>query len=188
MKHLLQLVRRFRRSERGALSVETVIMFPILLWAYGAMFVYWDIYKNLNTNLKATYTIADLISREPDPMTPAYIDGAGGIYRYLLRSPDDGDIRVTVVAMDSDPVTNANVLALRWSYGTNQMAPRTDLTGIAGEIPIMAAGDNLIIVESRVAWDPPMLFGLEARQITNRVFTSPRFVPQVLFNPNPPTT
>lgn len=180
MTYLMQLLRRFRRSERGALSVETVIMFPILLWAYGAMFVYWDIYKTLNMNLKATYTIADLISREPDPMTPAYIDGASGIYRYLLRSQDDGDIRVTVVSMDSDAVTGAPFLKFEWSYGTAGLPSRTDLTGIIGEIPIMALGDNLIIVESSVPWDPPMLFGLEPRQITNRVFTSPRFVPQVL--------
>jgi Flp pilus assembly protein TadG len=58
--------RRFLKSENGSYSVEAVIIFPILLWALGATFVFWDVYKLRNNAAAGTYTVADLVSRQTD--------------------------------------------------------------------------------------------------------------------------
>ena len=86
-------LRRFAAAESGALSVEAVIIFPILLWAFIAMFVFWDAFKAQNINLKATYTVADLISREDDPIDAAYVDGMNDVYEFLIARDDGNDLR-----------------------------------------------------------------------------------------------
>jgi hypothetical protein len=180
MKRLCNLRRRFTRSEEGTLSVETVIVFPIVLWALFGMFVFWDVFSTVNRNTKATYTIADLISREPDPISQGYIDGLGGVYNMLVRDENaNSTIRVTIVSNKINAAGDEE-LTFEWSYATGDMADRTNLDGLIGNIPIMAVGDNLIIVETKTFWEPALTIGIGSRDITNRVVTSPRFVAQVL--------
>lgn len=179
--NIFKLSRRFAKSEQGTLSVETVIVFPIILWAFFGMFIFWDIFSTVNRNLKATYTIADLISREPDPMSQSYLEGLGDVYNMLVRSDGSSTIRVSVVSNKING-SGDEELALEWSYGTGAMLSRTTLDGISEAIPIMAVGDNLIIVETKTNWTPMMNFGLRPRDVTNRVITSPRFVAQVIYS------
>ncbi len=169
------------------MSVEAVIIFPLLMWAYAAMFVYWDAFKSQNINLKATYTIADLISRYECPLLQADIDGMNSVYSYLIRSDLGNDIRVTVVSMGvaDDGVTPE--LDLEWSEGTGDLLGYDNIDHIQGKLPIMANGDQLILVDSVMNWEPPLTFalidlGLGDMTFGNSVFTAPRFVPQVLFD------
>ncbi len=184
-QHVFSRIKAFATREEGSLSVEAVLVFPILLWAYAAMFIYWDAFKSQNINLKATYTIADMISREDQPIDNAYIDGMNTVYQYLIRSTAGNDIRVTVVSMgvEEDGVTPEH--ECKWSYATGDMQPYTDLNGIVEHLPFMAVGDELIVVQSTMTWAPPINFtleevGLGETDFTNMVFTSPRFVPQVV--------
>jgi len=181
--------RRFAASEDGGMSVEAVIIFPILLWAFIAMFVFWDAFKSQNVNLKATYTIADMISREGGSIDEAYIDGANGVYGYLTGNRPDNETRVTVVSVGlaADGVTPE--MALEWSHSTDQtsMPEIADIAEIRDRLPLMSVGDQLIVVETQVLWEPIMervpLVGtiLSARTMDETVFTSPRFVPQVIW-------
>lgn len=167
------------------MSVEAVIIFPLLMWAYAAMFVYWDAFKSQNINLKATYTIADLISRYECPIMNADIEGMNSVYSYLIRSDNGNDIRVSVVSMGvaDDGVTPE--LDLEWSYATGVMTKYDNLDNVQGKLPIMATGDQLILVDSTMNWEPPLTFalidlGLGNMTFGNSVFTAPRFIPQVL--------
>ena len=181
--------RSFLRDERASVSVETVIIFPILLWAYAAMFIYWDAYKAQNVNLKATYTIADMISRESVPITPTYVDGMNSVYGALIRRNQGNDVRVSVVEFNADPSdpTLPAVQRLRWSDATGAMQPLVDLNGIGSQLPAMPVGAELIVVETRMTWSPPFNFtlepvGLDTRDMTQLVFTSPRFVPETRYD------
>ena len=176
----------FLSRETGAVSVETVIIFPILLWAYAAMFIYWDAYKAQNVNLKATYTIADMISREDDPITPGYVDGLNSVYTYLIRRVEGNDVRVSLVEYIPDPLDPSAdpTMNLRWSHATGDYTGHPDVTPIENQLPMMPGGSDLIVVETRMTWSPPFNFmlepvGLDTRDMTNLVFTSPRFVPRV---------
>ena len=56
----------WRRAESGSISVEAVLMFPILLWGYIGMYVFFEGLRENNINLKAAYTIGDLLSADVD--------------------------------------------------------------------------------------------------------------------------
>ncbi|MEL6169286.1 MAG: hypothetical protein AAFR35_11380 [Pseudomonadota bacterium] len=179
---------RFRHSEKGTLSVEAVMVFPMLLWAYAAMFIYWDAFKAQNINLKATYTVADLISREVLPITDTYIDGMNEVYEFLIRREDGNNLRVTTVSMAIDPASDPAdpdvEHRLCWSRATGDMAPIDDIGLLTNRLPIMAPGDTLIVVETEMTWTPPFNFvlwdtGLSEAEYTNLVFTSPRFAATV---------
>jgi Flp pilus assembly protein TadG len=182
--------KRFLSQEAGGLSVETVIIFPLLLWAYAAMFIFWDAYKAQNVNLKATYTVADMISRAEAPMTPDYLDGANDVYQFLVRSQDGNDTRVSVVEYNTDPSdpTGVNsIMRLRWSYATGTHTRHADIVPLANRIPSLPVGSELIVVETTMTWIPPFNFsliptGLDTRQMQNLVFTSPRFVGRVRYD------
>lgn len=183
---IMSRLKQFRRSETGSMSVEAVIIFPLLLWGYAAMFIYWDAFKAQNLNLKATYTVADLVSREVLPITPTYIDGMNDIYGFLIRRNEGNDMRVTVVRfVESAAGPEAPPdMELRWSDGTGSYAPYTNLSAIQDDLPTLMIGDELIVVETQMWWSPPINFSLESvglsrRQFSNMVFTSPRFTPQV---------
>ena len=68
----------FRRSEEGSLSVETIFAIPMLVWAITATFVFWDAFKTLNVSQKATYTVADMLSRETQTIDADYLTGMQG--------------------------------------------------------------------------------------------------------------
>ena len=40
---------RFSSDQTGSTTVEAVLILPLLLWAYVAMFVYFDAFKIQNT-------------------------------------------------------------------------------------------------------------------------------------------
>ena len=172
---------RFFRNEAGALSVEAAIVFPLLLWALGAMYVFWDAYDARNTNLKATYTIADMVSRETNPIDATYVDGLNDVYEFLISRDDGNDLRITVVSvgLDDDGITPR--LQLEWSHATGDKLPIDDITLIQDRLPIMSVGDQLIVVQSEMRWEPILNFGLSATDMSELVFTSPRFAPQVIF-------
>ena len=172
----------FLRDRSGAVSVETVIMFPLLIWAFGAMFVFWDAFKTQNINLKASYTIADMISREDDPITPEFVTGMNDVYQFLIGREDGNDVRITVVSQGLAGDGETPVKSLEWSHATGLLLPFEEVGDLEDRLPIMSVGDQLIVVETQMTWIPVMSYGLEQRQMTQMIFTSPRFVPQVLFD------
>lgn len=177
------LLRRFRRSEKGSLSVEAVLIFPILLWAYAALFIYWDAFKTQNLNLKAAYTVADLLSRQSQPITPSFVDGMNTIYAFLIRKNTSNDIRVSVVRFVEDPADpdGPPLMGLAWSEATGTYSGHSTIEPLKDKLPMMPEGDELIVVETRMTWEPPINFsleyvGLSTRDFTNLVFTSRRSV------------
>ncbi len=168
------------RDEDGSLSVEAVLMFPILIWAFGGMFVFFDAFKTNMTNVKATYTVADLISRTTEPIDEEFIDGMNSIYAFLTGGDSGNDIRVTVVRREVDADENESD-KLVWSYASGTMLPYTDLTQVDPIIPMMAVGAETIIVQTQTDWVPPIGYGLSARTLRDLAFTSPRFAPQIVW-------
>jgi hypothetical protein len=74
-------------------------------------------------------------------------------------------------------------LSLRWSYGTSSELPAlTDIAVIEDRIPILALGDELIVIEAIVGWEPAFNTGLPARDLYEMVITKPRYAPQVLWD------
>jgi len=171
---------RFRDDTLGSLSVEAVVILPVLMWAYTANLVWFDSFRVQNTSLKAGYAVADALSRQTDVVDAAHLDGMREVYAFLSNGRNRADLRVTSIGRN--PLNGAFQVA--WSYGTGDLPPLTDadLAARADSIPVVAAGDTIIFLETVMNYVPPISVGLRARTFTNEIPTRPRFAPQLVFD------
>lgn len=175
MKSLYKLFRRFGRDESGVLMAEALIVLPVMLWSYLALFVYWDAYRSINTSQKAAYTISDMISREMVTLPTNYITGARDVMRYLVDDDQSVKIRVTSVTWSD---TNDR-FEVHWSRSPDNAMPQlttATLQTYAARIPKMAAGDFVTIVETSVSYHPAFNVGLNNSEQQQFVVTRPRFL------------
>jgi len=177
-------IARFRTETEGSLSVEAALILPLLTWLYVGSFVWFDAYRTQNANLKAAYTIADMLSRETTPVSNAYMEGLNTTFDYLTASNHPTYIRVTNLkctdACDNDA---SRVLEVNWSYATEGRPALStgDMTGYNDKIPLMPLGDTVILVETFMAFEPMFNVGLSATSFENYIVTRPRFAPQLLY-------
>lgn len=178
---LTRLLKRGLRDERGSFSVEAILMFPLLTWAFVAMFVFFEGLRESNINLKAAYTISDLLSREvEDEIGDDDIAGMHAIYTWLSRSKHPVEMRVTVVRYDEATDSHNKV----WSEGVNgrdDLAQEDIATIVSPHVPIMAHASIAIVVETWATYDPIMDIGLTDTELYNIVVTAPRFSGELVY-------
>ena len=173
-------LRRFARRSDGTLSVEAIMVFPLLAWAYMGMYFFFDAYRQQNVNLKAAYTVSDMLSREVDVIGWNDIEGLNRVLDFLTASANPTQIRISVVYYDQD--TDRHILV--WSRGTRG---KIDLTqaqveaSYSDDIPIMADSDTAILVETWSYYEPTVNIGLPSVTFDNMIVTSPRFAPQLCY-------
>lgn len=173
-------LRRFRDDTRGGLSVETVLVFPMLAWAYAATFTFFDAFRMQAANTKASYTISDMLTRVTEEVDQDYVDGLHQIYQYLVgRNHEDMYLRVTTIGWNVPD----NEYRVVWSRGSNTPFRHTAATinDNADKIPMIAPGDTLILVETYMPFRPVFNVGLGDLGFMNIVPSSPRFAPQLLW-------
>lgn len=172
----------FRDETRGSIPIEALLAFTFLAWWYVASFQFFDALRQKSINLKAAYTLGDLISREtgPDPADPAkvavdaaYMNGLNKVFDYLTTSNRPTWIRVSSVYWDATENKNR----INWSYATDEHPAQNDMTlqDKAGRIPTMPVGDTVILVETFMAYEPIFNVGLAARWYDTVIVTRPRF-------------
>lgn len=179
---------RFARGERGSMPTEGVIAGIFLTWWYASSFQIFDAYKQKNVNLKAAYTVADLISRVPaeKSIDADYIEGLNTLFDYLTNSRVPTWLRVSSVFWDNDN----SQYRVGWSYGTGAAIGHTDQTiqTKANRIPNLALGDYIIVVETNMAYEPIFDIGIAAQWYTTFITTRPRFTTCVTFDRHDGTT
>jgi hypothetical protein len=174
-------LRRFCAREDGSIAIETVIIIPVLFWAYLAMFATFDAYRAYSQNQKASYTVSDMISRETTPIDAAYITGLHTLMAYLVDEPlDDVAIRVTSIAYDAD----TDSFSQDWSRAVGGPEPLrdTDVQDWHDSLPVMYDGERLTVLETWVEYRAPFNTGLGERTVRNFVFTKPRYADRVLWS------
>ncbi len=182
----MRALRAFLRGEEASLSVEAVLVLPFLLWAFAAMFAFFDVYHTRSLALKGNYAVADLLSRETNAINMTYLRGTEDMFTYLTKGGDAAWIRVTPVRCQrrcDNPATR--VLRRDWSRATDGKARLTNAqvnNDYRDIIPMMARGDRVIMVETSLHYTPPInpvLTGVTAREIYDITMTRPRFSPQL---------
>ena len=181
MAYLRTLLRSFRKDEKGTISVELVLILPVLFWGYLSMFSIFDAYRQHSLNQKAAYTLGDVISRETAPIDDSYLRGSREMLAYLTANEDtDVAVRVTSVTYDAD----TDEYKKYWSKNKGWMPALSDdaIQALREDLPVMPDNETVVVVETFVKYDPPFNTGLQTREIHNFVFTRPRYAPQVLWN------
>lgn len=156
-------VRSFVTDESGVMLAEFLIMIPILVWGFIALIVYWDVFRTINTTQKASYSIADLMSRQ-GVVTATFVDGLDNVLEFLTPGTFEPRLRITSFQLDE----GANVLAnfdaddtycLLFSSSTNPLTPPLEMedlqeTAFVDRIPNMAGGESVVLVETWVDYEP----------------------------------
>ncbi|WP_283643920.1 TadE/TadG family type IV pilus assembly protein [Marinovum algicola] len=178
---LASQLRKFLRDADGSVNIEAIILMPVLLLTMAVSMVFYDAFRRDSMGEKATYTLGDMLSRETAYITPAYVDSAKDLFGFLTGTGDaDNTIRVSVVSYDG-PGASYNV---EWSEvrGAHAMTlTDAELAGQHDQLPVMVSGEQLIVVETYVDYDWPLELGFNDGVLTARVFTRPRFAPQLVW-------
>lgn len=194
MHNVLKHIKRFARNTNGSMSVEAIIMLPLLLWATAAMAVFFDLYRTKSNMDKASFTISDALSRETNAITPDYVTGAHSLLGELSGIDQDTSLRISVITWDEDD----NRYDLEWSKFRGEFfaaLTQADMTDLRERLPEMADQDTLILVESQFTYDPMFNVGpfgseedaqegedLGVQNLQTFVFTRPRYAPQLVFS------
>lgn len=181
IRSLMARLAVFREDARGSITVEMVITLPLLIWAMVATYEFYDIHRYQSVRDKATYTIADMLSREEIGINDIYIDNAMTLFDQITNDNGVNQIRISVVEYIEDDAEYVT----QWSevrgigdfvpYGKDEEFPDG-----ANTLPIMNDGEVVILVESNSLYEPllDLVFQGEIPMDT-RVFTSLRFSPEL---------
>ena len=177
-------VSRFIRDTKGDASLEAIIILPALLVIFAISWLYFDVMRQQSINQKANYTIGDIISRETEILDEAYIDNARNLLFHLAQAQgDDVDLRVSVVQFVETGATGQGVYQLVWSTAVGDWSAHVPggMSDYLARLPIMAGGDQVVLVETRDWYQPLVQLANDGFDIKTYSFTRPRFAPQVIF-------
>ena len=174
---------RFGRDESGTIAIETIIIIPVLFWAYLSMFSMFHAYRQHSISQKTAFTIGDMVSRETAYLDAAYLDGAQDLLVYLTGAEkSDTSIRITSVKYNA----NKEIYRRDWSRARGWMPVLSNkkVKALNERLPVMEHNERVMLVETWVKYDPPFATVLSNHEIVNFVFTRPRYAPQVLWDPS----
>jgi len=176
--------RRFARREDGLMVAEFVLVLPIFLFCTIGMYSYWDAFRTLNSSQKASYNAADMISRTMQPVNEAYLRGLRNVMQYMVNDNLPVTMRVTSVYFDGP----SNQYQVRWSRSPYEALPAlttTTMQPMVVNLPVMADGDTVIVMETTVDYRPVIARAniaylyLDRQEFKQFIVTRPRFVPEV---------
>ena len=173
---LFNNLRRFRDEENGSYIVETILFIPLIFWAIVATTVFFDGFRTQYLNQKATYTIADAVSRSTVALNNNYVDNSYRLVDYIApRSDSPTRMRLTVLCYNHDENRyKVKFSQVRGSYSTHTEA---SLNSMSDRLPPLANSDELILVEAAVPFEPIFNAGIAAMYLENQTFTRSRTFP-----------
>lgn len=179
-------LRRFRKSEQGTVTMETVIMLPFLVGLLVFGYQFFDMFHFKSVREKATYTISDILSRETSVVDATYIDNTKVLFDAITGDNGNNQLRTSVVRYHKYAPDNIDEFELRWSEvrGTGELQKLTtaDVKEAHATFPTMTNGQDLIMVETRSIYDANLPFGVaKDTPITTRMFMSLRFGAQLCY-------
>lgn len=181
MSALHRMLQSFRHDTRGGLSVEAVIIMPLLVFTILMTVTLSDLFRANTLSVKAAYTTADTLSRRADPVTGPYIDGLNTLFAYLARARHDTTLRVSSVAW----IEALDRYVVIWSFGANGRQPLTTANlnqHLSHRMPTLPPGETVIVVEADMEHVPLIPSWFDVRNFSSVIVTRPRFTPQLRFN------
>ena len=168
---------RFIVEDRAALSIEAAIMLPLLVAIYVAGYQFFDQYRRETQMTKASFAVADMLSRQSGFVTPHDLNGLEGIYETMTASVGDSFMRFTELRRRADG------LDILFSYATDGQPAMTQalLQGFMNRIPRLDLNARVTLVEAYTYDEPVFNVGLRDRIIPNIVPMDHRYEAGVQF-------
>ncbi len=170
MKRLLSAFRAFKKDETATLTVEFVILMPVLIFWFIGSVVFYDAFDARAGAQKTSYTLADIVSRQSE-VSNDFIDQLLVLQNRMLPLEPVGSVRVSTLQ-----VSDAGNLEVLWSYSTEGTALTIDDVDLTS-LPPMDVEDSVVIVESYVPYVPLADWvGVVQQTWANKIVTQARFV------------
>lgn len=165
----------FLRDTHGSVSVEAVLIIPLLIWGMVSTYVFYDGFRHKTRVHVAANTVVDVLSRQTATITPQFVEDLNNVFDTLATMRGSTSMRITSVAQTA--ADDAPIIA--WSHGTRGIPAAQTLTDLTGAVPPILTGEAVVVLETFGTWQPPFpLLGLERMVGLNiQVTTRPRFVP-----------
>lgn len=185
---------RFARDDSASMSVEFIMMAPLMIWAFIATLQFFDAYRAELISTKAAITIADMYSREAGSIDPTYLNGTRDLLKFLTLAEDDPDYRVTVFFWRE----NRSDYRVSWSRsrGSRSNMKNAELNLVAERLPKLVDQERAILVETWTDYTPryysskiPLVgdTSLKPLEFSTFIVTSPR-EPQLCWEQSPGAT
>ncbi|SHI55504.1 hypothetical protein SAMN05444404_0509 [Ruegeria lacuscaerulensis ITI-1157] len=175
IKSVLGRLKRLKNSEDGLITVEAVLMVPLLFWSLTASYTFFNSYHQSARNLKAAYAVADVISRERGTINATYVDTLYSLLKNMVADRSEMHMRVSFVEYDKDDDKHL----VHWSCIRGTKFPKwTDgtINEIKTRLPVMPDHGRMILVETSNTYRPPFKLWItrDEYDMDNFVFTHPR--------------
>jgi len=173
---MMQKLRRFARDDGAAVAMETVLITPLLVWAYMMSFAFFDAYRVYNTTVKTTYMVADMLSRQTGQVYTHDIQGMADVAGSIVRGASNLRMRASQISMVAGNFT------VDWSEGVNGAADLFDvnLPDVEHMLPTLPDGESVVLVEMTVTYEAPLNVGLTVAQFDSFTVVRPRYAGQVI--------
>ena len=173
LKIMKAALAKFCKDTKGVVTVEAVILLPLLFWALAAVAIFFDGFRTKSQAEKAAFTVADMLSRETNSINATYVTNTRTLFDELASSNSPSSIRISSIRWNSN---NAQYEVTRSRERGDHFAElnQSDVVWLAGRLPTLAAGDILILVETHNRFNPIIDVGLGNVDIDTFVFTRPR--------------
>ena len=129
LARLMRPITQFRADIRGSVSVEMVLVLPLLIFAYVASLVFFDAFRARRDAQVAALTVADLLSRNTAAVTTAYMDGLNEVYDFLISGDQETRLRMSSIMWDQI----ADEPQVMWSYGTRDFLSLEDFAAVTAD-------------------------------------------------------
>ncbi|KEP71464.1 hypothetical protein FGG78_08695 [Thioclava sp. BHET1] len=172
----LRRMRLFRRDETGSVAIEGVFGSVLLIAWLLVSFQVYDAFKLRSAATRATFTVADMLSRTREEIGPKYVAGMEKVFAFLTRAnkPNQTWLRVTLFKCKAEPDDDSSVTycdgknkkftldtgkdgkIASYVYPPSAAQPYTQagLNAEADRIPIMAIGDMAVLTETVYHFNP----------------------------------
>jgi hypothetical protein len=179
------------KAESGTVTVETVLSFPVLVWALTASFTFTDVFRHESILVRSSYAVGDLVSSS-SKVSPADIDGFYSFLRRMNDTPLPIRMRLSLIGWDEDEEELRVVWTNSDHAGSEGALDDATLNGpMASRIPeITRSGETLLLTETWMDYEPPFRVGLSALTLREMTLMRPRFAPGIEYDdpaaPPPP--
>ncbi len=174
-RKLTAKLQAFVENQHGTATVEFLLVMPLIVFWIGGTLTFFNAFSEYTKSVKATYTVADILSRQT-AIDDDYIDSMNGLFaNFMNQSTNDVWLRVSSIAKINDNLT------VDWSTATGIHNPLSVAADIPAEIiPDLLDEERIILVESHTPFVPFLDYiGIDSNTYVSRVVVSPRFSSQL---------
>lgn len=167
--------RRFGRDEAGVVGIEFAFIAPVLVLLLLGSTTLFSLMRDNGRCEKATFTIADLLSRKTDVNNTDLANMNQMFLKMTPASAASRTLRMTSIKKAAGKFT------VDWSYAVSPLAKMTTTSIPITKLPEIADGDSFVLVETHVSYRPLFsIAGLVSGTHDKMAINRPRFTSAIV--------